>query len=54
MYYQLNYYYANREDYLKKYRQRVKCPICGCEMRLSSLNQHYTTIKSQFYKKNGF
>jgi ssDNA-binding Zn-finger/Zn-ribbon topoisomerase 1 len=54
MYYQLNYYYANREDYLKKYRQRVKCPICGCEMRLSSLNQHYTTIKCQFYKKNGY
>lgn len=54
MYYQLNYYYANRDEYLEKYRQKVKCQICGCELRLSSLNQHYTTIKCQFYKKNGY
>ena len=54
MYYQLNYYYANRDSYLEKYRQKVKCPICNLEMRFSSLNQHYKTKKCQFYKENGY
>ena len=54
MYYQLNYYYANRDNYLQKYREKKQCEICGCIVRFSSLNQHYKTKKCLHYKEFGY
>ena len=54
MYNQLNYYYENRERYLNHYAQKIKCPICSLEMRLSSLNPHMQTKKCRYYKEYGY
>ena len=53
MYYQLEYYYDNKDDILKKYSEKIKCPICGLEMRFSSLNPHLDTKKCRYFKKYG-
>ena len=53
MYYQLEYYYKNKQKYLEKYSHVVSCPVCNLEMRFSSLKPHMKTKKCLFYKKNG-